>query len=120
MIFNEIFIDESYTDVNPMDTGFSSLFVGGFGVVFALFILVFVGIVVTGVVLGVRNYRKAKDAGVDIFTLQTDLAVKAANSQFLAPAQSKEQRLAELDSLKAKRVINDEEYTAARIKILSE
>lgn len=125
MNFEVQYVEDPFTNdtgngVNPLEPSFFELFAGGFGILFFLVLLLIAGVTVAIVVLWVRNYRKAKEAGADIFTLQTDLAVKAANSQFLAPAQTKEQKLAELDGLKRKGMVTDEEFSAARMKILSE
>ena len=54
------------------------------------------------------------------FTLQTELAIRAANSQMLAPKKTVEQKLAELDGLLARGVITRDEYTQARLKALTD
>ena len=92
----------------------------GFGVFGVLFAIAFVAMIGFIVFVAVRNYRASKNAGLDPFTLQTELAVRAAKSQMLAPRQSREQRLAELEDLLARRVITPEEYQQARMKILTE
>lgn len=92
-----------------------------------IFSVVFVIVVIFIVFVWVRNYKAAKNAGFDPFTLETELAVRAANSGLLAPAQqtpqspkSTEQKLAELDRLLAKGSITAEEHKTARLKLLSE
>ncbi|GAA1409593.1 hypothetical protein AUR04nite_24020 [Glutamicibacter uratoxydans] len=122
MNFEVQYVEDQFTNDtnNPLVPNSFELFAGGMGIFFLVVMLLVAGVFVAAIVLWVRNYRKAKEAGADIFTLQTDLAVKAANSQFLAPAQTKEQKLAELDGLKRKGMVTDEEYSAARMKILSE
>ncbi|GAA1876035.1 hypothetical protein GCM10009715_23460 [Paeniglutamicibacter psychrophenolicus] len=92
----------------------------GFGVFGVLFAIAFVAMIGFIVFVVVRNYKASKNAGLDPFTLQTELAVRAAKSQMLAPRQSREQRLAELEDLLARRVITPEEYQQARMKILTE
>ncbi|MFF2387922.1 SHOCT domain-containing protein [Agromyces sp. NPDC058104] len=92
---------------------------GAFGTVFVLACLVIgAGFVVT-IVLAIRNYNKARSAGHDPFTLQTDLATRALDSELLAPKQTLEQRLVELDDLAARGVITSEERAAARAELLS-
>lgn len=100
---------------------------GGMGFVFdavpvliGIFALFFVGVVGFVAFVWVRNYKATKKAGMDIFTLETDLATRAAKSQMLAPKKTLEEKLAELDSLLARGVITRDEYTQARIKALGE
>jgi hypothetical protein len=90
---------------------------GVFGVVFAIAFVAMVGFIVF---VAVRNYKASRNAGMDPFTLQTELAVRAANSQMLAPRLSREERLAELEDLLARRMITAEEHQQARMKILTE
>ena len=100
---------------------------GGLGFMFDSFNVIF-GIVALLVLAGfiftafiwVRNYKASKNAGLDPFTLQTELAVRAAKSEMLAPKQSREQKLAELDGLLARGVITRDEYTQARLKALTD
>lgn len=107
---------------------------GGMGAVFdavpilmGIFAVVFVAAIIFGVFVWVRNYNAAKNAGFDPFTLETELAVRAAKSGLLAPAEqtsqspkSTEQKLAELDRLLAKGSITAEEHKTVRLKLLSE
>jgi hypothetical protein len=58
--------------------------------------------------------------GVNPLTVQEDLAARALQSQALQPARTKEQRLDELDELRALGRISEEELQAARARILSE
>jgi len=109
--------------VQPDPFGSSNPFddlVVGFGVFGVLFAVAFVAVIGFIVFVAVRNYKASKNAGLDPFTLQTELAVRAAKSQMLAPRQSREQRLAELEDLLARRVITPEEHQQARMKILTE
>ncbi len=69
-------------------------------------------------VLAVRNARAMKRSGLDPFTAQADLVARLARSELLAPADSMESRLAELDILRGKGTITEEEYLAARAKAL--
>ena len=108
---------------------------GGMGTAFdvtpillGIFAVVFAVVVIFMVFVWVRNYKTAKNAGFDPFTLETELAVRAAKSKLLAPDQqvpqtpssTLEQKLSELDRLLAKGSITAEEHKAARLKLLSE
>ncbi|MGB9033925.1 hypothetical protein BLJ79_15210 [Arthrobacter sp. UCD-GKA] len=106
---------DPFGNSNPFDD-----LVVGFGVFGVLFAVAFVAVIGFIVFVAVRNYKASKNAGLDPFTLQTELAVRAAKSQMLAPRQSREQRLAELEDLLARRVITPEEHQRARMKILTE
>lgn len=86
-------------------------------VIFAILFVLFLGFIIF---VMIRNYKASKNAGRDFFTLETDLATRALNSQILAPQKSLEQKLRELDDLYARKVITHEEFTAARSKALSE
>lgn len=124
MTFSDMSMDEQemvdfgYVDSDPF-LGSSSAF-GTMSVFMGIFMVFFVAIVIFIVFVMVRNYKTSKKAGLDPFTLQTELAVRAANSQMLAPRQSREKRLAELEDLLARQVITREEYAQARMKILTE
>lgn len=107
------------TSVPGFSDGFG-LFEGIFGVVFVIVALIIVaGFVFVGFIF-VRNYKASKSAGLDPFTLQTQLAARVANSEMLAPKKSLEEKLAELDSLLARGLITRDEYTQARLKALSD
>jgi len=91
----------------------------GFQAMFVIIgLIVTVGFVFT-IVLAARNFAKIRKAGHDPLTLQADLATRALDSELLAPKQSMEQRLAELDDLVTRGVITDEERVAARADILA-
>ena len=92
------------------------LFLVFFGLVATL---VLAGFVFTGYAM-VRSFRAAKAAGLDPFASQTQLLAQAANSEMLAPRQSIEQRLAELDDLHRRGVITAAEHGAARSAALSD
>ena len=85
---------------------------------FILFGILFVGILAFIIIAIVRNAQKARQAGYDPLTMQTELTTKAMSSELLQPAKTVEQRLAELDDLRARGVITDEERDAARAEIL--
>lgn len=89
---------------------FDAMFLGAAAIVALGFLSV--------VFLIVRNSRAASRAGMNPLTLQTDLAAKVMNSELLAPAPSKEARLAELDGLLARGVISAAEHATARAAIL--
>jgi hypothetical protein len=114
-------VDFGYVGPDPSDLpgGMGSVF-DAMPVFMGVFAVVFIGVVVFSIVIWTRNYKAGKNAGMDIFTLQTDLATRAANSQMFAPRQSREQKLAELEGLLARGVITRDEYTQARLKILTD
>lgn len=85
--------------------------------VFVVFFVAAVGFMIFSTV---RNYKASKNAGLDPFTLHTDLAVRAAKSEMLAPKKTLEEKLAELDSLLARGLITRDEYAQARLKALSD
>lgn len=100
--------DESH---NPLDPG-------TFDVLFTVVaVLVAVAVVVTIVLAVVRAGRVAR-AGHNPLTLETDLAVRALDSAALQRPRSLEDRLRELDGLRARGVISDEEHRAARTAAL--
>jgi hypothetical protein len=80
-------------------------------------VLVLSGFVVTGYLM-VRNARVLKRAGVDPFTAQAEIVGRLAHSELLAPAETIEARLAELEDLRQRGLISAEEHTAARAKAL--
>ncbi len=89
--------------------------VGAFIAVVA--VLVVVGVVLT-VVLVVRNASAYKRQGFDPTTADADLAARLMRSQALAPHESLEDRLRELDRLAAAGQISPEEHQAARSRLL--
>lgn len=87
-----------------------------------LFVIVAAVIVVAMVVIVisiVSNARKARAAGHNPFTLQTELATKLLDSGALSRERPTEERLAELDRLHSQRVITEDEYRTARAKVLA-
>ncbi|WP_049829425.1 hypothetical protein [Arthrobacter sp. RIT-PI-e] len=101
-------------DANPVLAGPA----GPFGVFFVVvLVLVLTGFVV--VIVGIiRNSRRIRQSGHDPLTLQSDLAVRALNSDLLSPRRSTEERLAELQRLHRDGTITAEELAAARARIL--
>jgi hypothetical protein len=77
--------------------------------------LVFVGIVAVAII----NVRRARRAGHNPLTMQTDLASKALDSELLRPERSTEERLSALDRLHRAGSITAEEHAEARRRILS-
>ena len=81
-----------------------------------------------------HRYRKAKSQGIDLLTVDQDLAARLMQSEMLRPAdgtagaaaggaaggaaKSVEERLRELDDLHERGVISAEERAEARAKIL--
>lgn len=126
--------DFGFIDTDPSELPGGSVLPSGVDAVFdampiflGIFAVVFVIAVIFIAFVWARNYKAAKNAGFDPFTLETELAVRAANSGLLAPAQqapqthkSLEQKLTNLDRLLAKGSITSEEHKAARLKLLSE
>jgi len=78
---------------------------------FSVLFIAFAGLIIFVIV---RNFRKAKSAGFDPLTMETDLMARAANSALLAPKKSIEDKLSELDSLHSRGVITRDEYLQAR------
>lgn len=85
-----------------------------FGLIFVGFILLFVGVTAFIIVVAVRNARKVQASGHDPLTLESELMTKAADSQVLAPRQTLEQRLAELDDLHTRGLITEAEHAEGR------
>lgn len=90
----------------------------GIGIGMVIFGILFVCVVAFIIVSIVRNARRARQAGYDPLTMQTEMAARAMNSELLRPAQSIEQRLRELDDLRTRGVISVEEYERARADAL--
>lgn len=105
---------------NPVIPGASD---GVFGALFVVILLVVVAGIVFTVVVNVRKYSVLKNAGVDPFTVDAQIAAKVLDSDVLkgTPAKgSVEERLAHLDDLQRRGVISAEERDAARADILRE
>jgi hypothetical protein len=97
------------TDVSGAD------FSGAFGVIFAIVIIAIVVSIILAIVRGAR----VLDAGHNPLTLETDLALKALDSNALAPTASIEDRLAHLDDLLANGTISKSEHATARAAVLA-
>ena len=94
-------------------------FEGMFGIV--IFVVIVIGAV--SLFIWLRNVNKVVQSGNDPTTIETDLAIRAMQSQALAPeraAKSASQRLAELDELLASGAITTDEHAAARAKVLGD
>ena len=114
----------------PLDPGMPA----GMTAAIVVFGIFFVGVVVTMVALSVHRYRKAKSQGIDLLTVDQDLAARLMQSEMLRPAdgtagaaaggaaggaaKSVEERLRELDDLHERGVISADERAEARAKIL--
>lgn len=107
------------TDANDFPGGMGFIF-DSFGVIFGIFTLLILAAGIFMAFVYVRNYKASKNAGLDPFTLQTELALRAANSEMLAPKKTIEEKLRELDDLLARGLITRDEYTQARLKALGE
>ena len=120
----------SYGTEYPLDPGMPA----GMPAAIVVFGIFFVGVVVTMVALSVHRFRKAKSQGIDLLTVDQDLAARLMQSEMLRPAdgtagaaaggaaggaaKSVEERLRELDDLHERGVISAEERAEARAKIL--
>ena len=91
-----------------------------FAVMFTLVPLAIAGVFVLVVVSAVRNRRTLRDAGYDPLTVQSQMAVRAMDSQLMAPRRTLGERLAELDALRAAGTISPDEHAAARAAALAE
>ena len=87
---------------------------------FVLFAVMFVSIVIVMVLAAGRSKRALRAGGLDPLAAEAQLAARAANSDLLAPRRSLEERLRELDDLRSRGVISDEEHATARAKALAE
>jgi hypothetical protein len=76
------------------------------------------GTIAFAVYIMVRNFRKAEEAGHDPFTLQTEIAVKALDSDVLSAEESAEERLAKIEKLFSDGTISAEERATARQAVL--
>ncbi|MFC3298504.1 SHOCT domain-containing protein [Arthrobacter agilis] len=97
-----------------LDPGATGAFDAAFTIILVLVLAVFVFVIVSIV----RNAGRARRAGHDPLTLQTDLAVRALDSEMLGPRRSTADRLAELQSLHEDGTITADELAAARGRIL--
>jgi len=92
---------------------------------------VIIAVAVFGIVVAVRKHRILKDAGVDPFTVDAAIAAKVLRSDAFSsstrtpspepspePALTIEMRLAELDDLRSRGVITEDEHREARAAVL--
>lgn len=93
----------------------SNLFPWFFGGVVAII----VGGWIFGAVVLVRNRRVFRQAGIDPLTARSQLAVRLLRGQAVAPP-SASSRLAELEELRARGLITQEEYAARRAQIIAD
>lgn len=96
-----------------------ALFGTAFTVMFALVALFIATVFVVVIVTIVRNARRAKAAGHDPLSMQTDLAVRMLDSDLLAPTEPIEARLARVDALRRAGTISAAEHAQARAAILA-
>ena len=107
----------------PSDSGIPGWFV----VLFVLIAIFFV-VVIVGIVYGTtRRYRVAKKSGLDPWAGDIQVMAAAKNSTLLAPAgdtsaadADPKARMARLDALLADGTITQDEYQAARQRIVGE
>lgn len=116
------FPDGGFPDPSTGDS-FSGLANGMAGVM-GVFAFIVVVIVAFGIFVAVRKYRVLKDAGIDPLAVDAEIAAKVIKSGALAPASAAtpnktlEERLRELDDLRAREVITEDEYRQARAAAL--
>jgi cytochrome c-type biogenesis protein CcmH/NrfG len=101
--------------MGPDFGAFPTVFVIVF-VVAGLFILAVVAFIVTSVL---RSRRVLRDSGLDPLAVPAQLAARFAQGRLATPAKTLEQRLSELDDLRARGLISPEEHDAARRAALS-
>jgi hypothetical protein len=92
-----------------------------------IFCVLFVVGLVRGIVFTTRRRRILKDAGLSPMMAPVQMEAKLAQSALLSPApglpevaKPLEQRLADLDDLRNRGVITEDERAAARAKILAD
>jgi hypothetical protein len=99
------------------DFGAFSLIFVVLSVVFLIMFLCVVGLIIF---LWAKSYQAVKSQGVDPLAVPGQVVGRLAKSELLAPPLSVEARLLELDNLRARGVISDEEHRAARARVLAE
>jgi hypothetical protein len=85
--------------------------------VFAVFFVVVLLFVATGIV---RSRKVLRDSGLDPMAAQAQLAARIAQGPLGTPAQSLEQRLAELDDLHRRGLLTAEEHAEGRRAALTQ
>jgi competence protein ComGC len=100
--------------MNPLDEA------PGWMVAFFAVGLSFIAVVFVLVITALLKTRRAlRDAGLNPLTAPAQLASRLLSSQALAPAQRLELRLVELEDLRRRGVISEQEHTAARARALA-
>ncbi len=89
-------------------------------VFFGLFAVMFVGVVIFIAVSAARSKRALEASGLDPLAADAQLAARAADSQLLAPRRPLEERLRELDDLRSRGVISEDEHATARARALTD
>ena len=100
-----------------MDVGVVEVLIVAF---FVLFVIMFIGVVFFIVMSGARSKKALERGGLDPLAAEAQLAARAANSQLLAPPRTLEERLRELDDLRSRGVISEDEHATARAKALAQ
>ncbi|MGX9294860.1 hypothetical protein [Tsukamurella paurometabola] len=108
------------TTPEPQQDGFASFMETAFPYFFGALAVIAVVSLVVRAAIWLSNYNAAASRGEDYFTLETDLQVQALQSRTLGAERSIEERLAEIDDLAERGVIDADERAAARAKILAE
>jgi lipopolysaccharide export LptBFGC system permease protein LptF len=85
--------------------------------VFAVLFVVVLVVVATGIV---RSRTVLRESGLDPLSAQAQLAARLAQGPLGTPAQSLEQRLAELDDLQRRGLITAEEHAEGRRAALTQ
>ena len=93
---------------------------GTLHILFLVFIVLFAAAVVVIVATVIRNIGKARRAGLDPLTMQTDFAARVMNSDLLAAEKPLSQKLGDVDALLANGEITPEEHATARAAILAQ
>ncbi|NQX28556.1 SHOCT domain-containing protein [Microbacteriaceae bacterium VKM Ac-2854] len=92
----------------------------GFDLMLTLVPIFIVLVIVVMVVLVVMNVRRARQHGLNPLTMQTDLAARfIKNGVGANPDAPLQDRLAELEALKASGTITEREYAQARASALN-
>ncbi|MFI8631683.1 SHOCT domain-containing protein [Microbacterium sp. NPDC077663] len=130
------YIDDGVVGVPPgidggmMDPGGIGDAASGFSAMVGLVIVLGIVGAIFGLVIRARKYRILSDAGIDPFTVDAQIAARVLRSDVLAPAPTEtvadtaappptiEQRLIELDDLRSRGIISDEEHREARAAVL--
>ena len=96
-----------------------------FSALFGLVVVLVIAGAVFTVVVAMRKRRILRDAGIDPYTVDAAIAAKVLRSDLLAPSRSEpheapsiEKRLGELDDLRARGIITEDEHREARAAVL--